>query len=72
VAVGAIVTDKIEEVPELLSRIFRNQMEYRLERRNDGYLRLREAVTSSVIRLQTSDQLLSETFWNHYHAQGNG
>jgi hypothetical protein len=69
VAVGAIVTDEIEQVPELLNRIFRNQMEYRLERGQDGYLRLREALTDSVIRLQTSDQLLSETFWNHYHAQ---
>ena len=68
VAVGAIVTDNLDEVPELLSRLFRNEMEYLLERTNDGYLRLREALTSSVIRLQSNDQLLTETFWNHYQS----
>lgn len=67
VAVGAIVTDNLQEVPELLNRIFRNDMEYLIELTNDGYLRLREALTSSVIRLQSNDQLLTETFWNHYH-----
>jgi hypothetical protein len=29
--------------------------------------RLKEALTDSVVRLQTNDRLLSETFWNHYH-----
>ncbi len=24
-------------------------------------------VADSVVRLQTNDQLLAETFWNHYH-----
>jgi hypothetical protein len=67
VAVGAMVTDRLEEVTELLSRIFENRMIYRLERSPSGSLRLKEGVTGSVVRLQTSDKLLSETFWNHYH-----
>jgi hypothetical protein len=67
VAVGAMVTDKLTEVTELLARIFENRMVYRLERSKSGSLRLIEDVTKSVVRLQTSNKLLSETFWNHYH-----
>lgn len=67
VPVGAMVTDKLEEVSELLVRIFENDMRYRLECQKPGYLRLREQLTGSVVRLQTSDELLAETFWNHYH-----
>ncbi len=69
VAVGAMVTDRVEDVAELLSRMFENRMSYRLERSRSGSLRLIETVTSSVVRLQTSDLLISETFWNHYHQE---
>ena len=69
VAVGAIVTDKNDEVKVLLSRLFENQMEYVLEHHptRQGYLLLKEKLTGSVVRLQTNDQMLTETFWNHYH-----
>jgi len=67
IAVGAMVTDSLSEVSELLHRIFENKMEYRLEHTKKGYLKLEETLTGSVVRLQTSDQMLSETFWNHYH-----
>jgi hypothetical protein len=67
VAVGAMVTDSLKDVSELLYRIFFNKMQYRLEQPKSGYLRLMEAVTDSVVRVQTNDQLLAETFWNHYH-----
>lgn len=67
IAVGAIVTDNLEEVPELIRRIFENEMEYYLEKSPSGSLRLKEKLTNSVVRLQTSDRLLNETFWNHYH-----
>jgi hypothetical protein len=66
VAVGAMVTDRIEEVTELIWRLFENRMVYRLEQQTSG-LRLREDLTNSVVRLQTHDMLLSDTFWNHYH-----
>ena len=68
VAVGAIVTDKLRDVPQLLSRIFKNEMEYYLEHDGSGYLRLKEKLTGSVVRIQTNDLMLNETFWNHYHA----
>jgi hypothetical protein len=42
-------------------------MEYRLEQSKPGYLRLIEKLTGSAVRLQTSDRMLTETFWNHYH-----
>ncbi len=69
VAVGAMVTDSPEEVSQLLCRIFQNRMEYRLEQPKRGFLRLKEKLTDSVVRLQTDDQLLSEAFWNHYHRE---
>ena len=67
VAVGAMVTDDLSEVSELIHRIFENRMVYYLEQSKPGYLRLKEKLTDSVVRLQTNDQLLAETFWNHYH-----
>ena len=67
VAVGAMVTDTIADVSELLHRIFANKMEYEIEHPKQGYLRLREKLTGSVVRLQTNDRMLAETFWNHYH-----
>jgi hypothetical protein len=62
-----MVTSKVETVSELLYRIFENRMEYELEQRKPGFLRLREKLTNSIVRLQTSDALLRETFWNYYH-----
>jgi hypothetical protein len=67
VAVGAMVTDKLSDVSELLRRVFENRMEYTLEQPKPGHLRLLERLTGSVVRLQSSDRMLTETFWNHYH-----
>lgn len=67
VAVGAMVTDKLEEVSELLYRVLTNKMEYTLEQPKTDYLRLVEQVTGSIVRLQTNDRMITETFWNHYH-----
>ncbi len=66
VAVGAMVTDDEDVVATLVDRILRNAMRYELVPRDDGYLLLKEELTGSVVRLQTSDALLRETFWNHY------
>ena len=46
-------------------------MVYNLEQPHPGYLRLKEKMTDSVVRLQTNDQLLAEAFWNHYHKGRN-
>ena len=67
VAVGAIVTSSLDDVCELLYRIFENKMEYVLDQPKKGYLQVKEKLTDSIVRLQTNDVLLSETFWNHYH-----
>ncbi len=67
VAVGAMVTDSTTDVSLLLHRLFENKMEYVLEHPKPGHLRLKEVLTKSVVRLQTSDRMLAETFWNHYH-----
>ena len=67
VAVGAMVTTTTKQVVELLHRILTNNMQYKLEQNNPGYLVLKEEITQSIVRLQTSDKFLRETFWNHYH-----
>lgn len=66
VAVGAMVTSDLSEVSELLVRTFDNDMQYELCHPKPGYYRLKERLTGSVVRLQTSDPLLRETFWNYY------
>ena len=68
VAVGAMVTASEKEVSELLNRTLTNTMQYFLEQRMQGYLVLKERITGSVVRLQTNDSLLRETFWNYYHS----
>ena len=69
VAIGVMVADAPDKVKVLLSRLFRNKMQYRLEQHpsREGYLLLKEQLTNSVVRLQTNDQMLTETFWNHYN-----
>ena len=67
VAIGAMVADSPKQVIELLRRIFNNDLEYKLEQLHPKYLVLKEKTTCSVVRLQTSDDLIRETFWNHYH-----
>jgi hypothetical protein len=67
VAVGAIVTDNRLHVVELLSRVFRNEMELELKKNNNNYFLLTEKLTGSTIRLQTDDLLVRETFWNYYN-----
>ena len=67
VAVGAMVATSTDQVVELLRRIFTNTLEYEIVQLRPKYLVLKEKCTQSVVRLQTSDLLLRETFWNHYH-----
>jgi len=67
VVVGAIVTDTLAQVSELLYRMFENRMEYVLEQTRPGHLRLKEALTNSIVRVQTADEILSATFFNLYH-----
>lgn len=67
VAIGAMVATSETQVADLLHRIFTNTLEYELVQPRPKYLALREKSTQSVVRLQTSDILLRETFWNHYH-----
>ncbi len=67
VAVGAFVTSNIEEVPLILFDIFTNDLKYQLDNRGKGYFRLKERRTDSVVRVQTNNILLKETFWNYYH-----
>lgn len=67
VAVGAMVTDSTETVSILLHRILENEMEYELEQSKPDYLHLKEKLTESVDRLQSNDEMLTETFWNYYH-----
>ena len=67
VACGAIVTEKRDIAAKVLERIFHNAMEYDLDHKGDGYFRLKERLTGSVVRLRTNSRILQESFWNYYH-----
>ena len=67
VAIGAMVATSPDQVIEVLRGIFTNTLEYELVQPRPKYLVLKDKLTQSVVRLQTSDDLLRETFWNHYH-----
>jgi hypothetical protein len=67
VPVGAMITNRLDEVIELLYRLFANEMEYDIEHDGDGYFRLLERLTRSVVRVQTKWKILRESFWNYYH-----
>ena len=67
VAVGAIVTDKLEEVIEIIKRVLTNEMAYELQQGKPGHFQLCEKKTKSIVRLQTADILLREAFWNYYN-----
>ena len=67
VAIGALVATSTDEVVRLLEGIFSSRLEYQLDQIHSGYLVLRERITGSVVRLQTRDEFLRDTFWNHYH-----
>jgi hypothetical protein len=70
VPVGAMVTNNIESVGTLIRRLLDNNMEYDLSKTALGSLHLTERLTGSLVRLQTHDKLLQETFWNYYHRRG--
>ncbi len=67
VPVGAIVTDKVDEVIEIIKRVLTNEMAYELHQGNPGHFQLSEKITRSIVRLQTADILLREAFWNYYN-----
>lgn len=67
VANGAIVATNEAQVVELLRCIFYNDLRYELYQRYPKFLTLRESLTKSVVRLQTNDLVLHETFWKHYN-----
>ena len=67
VPVGAIVTDKVDEVIEIIKQVLTNEMAYELHQGNPGHFQLSEKITRSIVRLQTADILLREAFWNYYN-----
>ena len=66
VANGAIVTEHLQELIELIRRIFTNDMEYQLKQDRKGYFKLEEILTQSPVRIQTNDRLLTNSFWNYF------
>jgi len=67
VPVGAIVTDKPDDVIEIIKRVLTNEMSYELQQGKPGHFQLSENRTKSIVRLQTADVLLREAFWNYYN-----
>jgi hypothetical protein len=67
VPVGAIVTDKLDDVIEIIKRVLTNEMSYELQQGKPGHFQLSERKTKSIVRLQSADVLLREAFWNYYN-----
>lgn len=67
VAVGALITSDIDQVIELLERTFTNRMQYEIAHDGDGYFRLKERITGSVVRLCTNSQMLHDAFKEHWN-----
>jgi hypothetical protein len=69
IVTGAMITQSLDDVVELIGRIFSNSMEYDLNKKpgTSAYYLLRERLTQSTVRVVTEDRLLTETFWNNYH-----
>lgn len=78
VANGAMITGSIQEVIVLLKRIFTNDMQYTLTKQSifikdasdlvkeKAYFKLKDKLTSSTVRVQTSDLFLTKGFWNYF------
>ena len=66
IPIGAMITNDPTIAARLLERILTNSMEYDLEQTSDGYLRLKERLTQSVVRLQTNDPMLRQSFSHYY------
>ena len=71
IANGAIVTFDLQQVIEIIRRLFENDMVYEIDQPKKGYFRLKEKLTSSIIRLQTNDKLLYKSFWNYFERINN-
>ncbi|MCB0329387.1 MAG: hypothetical protein KDD70_06980, partial [Bdellovibrionales bacterium] len=69
---GALVTNDREEVVELLSRTFRNEMEYTLEQRGKGGFLLRDALTGSIVCSQSSNPAIADAVWRRTQIHKEG
>ena len=67
VAVGSIITNDEGTAIEVMRRFFENEMSYRLEAREHGFV-VKEELTDSVVRIVTRDEMIRETFWNYYNS----
>ncbi len=66
VANGVLVVRSVEHCAQLLRSIVLKQMEFVLEKGKDGTLKLIEKISNSVYRVVTSDEKLTNSFWNFY------
>jgi len=71
VANGAMVISSIDDLIDILERILKNEMRYNLAKEKNGTFKLKEVASSSTVRLQTNDALLSNSFWNYFDRHVN-
>lgn len=65
VANGVIVTRTPEECSEIIEKLIKNQMEFKLIR-DDEYIALIEKKTESQFRVITKNKRLTNSFWNYF------
>jgi hypothetical protein len=66
VANGVLVVRSVKQCAQLLRNIILNQMEFELEKSDNGTLKLTENISNSVYRVVTGNEELTNSFWNFY------
>ena len=66
VANGVLVVRTLTECAHVMKQIVTNRLALRIERDNNGSLRLVEERTNCTYRIMVSDPVLANSFWNFY------
>ena len=67
VANGVLVVREIEDCAKLIYNIVRKTLEFDIDSTTKkGYIYLKEIISNCILRVQTADKMLTNTFWNFY------
>lgn len=65
VATGVLVVRSIDDCADVVRRILTRQLEFDIVE-DESHIALREKISGCVFRVVTKDQMLTNSFWNHY------
>lgn len=65
VANGVLVVRTVADCAKLVRRILTSTLEFETED-HEAYVALRETISECIFRVVTKDEMLTNSFWNHY------